>query len=237
MTWQAAAATSPQERIIIALDVPALEDALALVRELSPHAGLFKVGLQLYTAGGPEVVRAIRAAGGRIFLDLKLHDIPNTVNRTIEGAQSLGVEMMTIHLSGGREMIAAAVQARRPEMLLLGVTILTSTNDAMLREVGVDSPLEKQVLRLAKLGVDTGIGGLVASAREVQPLRQAHGNAIKIITPGIRPAGSLPNDQKRAMTPAAALRAGADYLVIGRPITMAKDPRATLAQIVAELAR
>src|SRR5712691_9270960 len=108
MTWQAAAATSPQERIIIALDVPALEDALALVRELSPHAGLFKVGLQLYTAGGPEVVRAIRAAGGRIFLDLKLHDIPNTVNRTVEGAQSLGVEMMTIHLSGGREMIAAA---------------------------------------------------------------------------------------------------------------------------------
>lgn len=233
MNWQAAVA-NPRERIIVALDVPTHEAALRLVRALSPHAGLFKIGLQLYTAAGPDVIRAVRDLGGRIFLDLKLHDIPNTVGRAVESANSLGVEMLTLHLSGGREMIAAAVQTRAPEMLLVGVTILTSANEATLREVGIESPLEKQVMRLAKLGVDAGIGGLVASAHEVQPLRQAHGNGIKIITPGIRPAGSLPNDQKRVMTPAEALQAGADYLVIGRPITAARDPRAALEQMVAD---
>ena len=228
---------SARDRLIVALDVQSSVDAQEIVYELGDSVALYKVGLQLFTAEGPRIVSELVNSGRKVFLDLKLHDIPNTVGRTVEGAQSLGVEMMTIHLSGGREMIAAAVQARAPEMLLLGVTILTSVNDATLREVGVESPLEKQVMRLAKLGVDAGIGGLVASAHEVQPLRQAHGNAIKIITPGIRSAGFFPNDQKRAMTPVAALQAGADYLVIGRPVTRAKDPRAALAQIVAELAR
>ena len=129
------------------------------MRKLSPHAGLFKIGLQLYTAAGPDIVRAVRDLGGRIFLDLKLHDIPNTVGRAVESAGSLGVEMLTIHLSGGRAMIEAAVRAAPPEMLLLGVTVLTSVDEATLRETGVDSPMEEQVLRLAQLGAESGIGG------------------------------------------------------------------------------
>ena len=235
MNWQAAV-TNPRERIIVALDVPTCEAALTLVRLLSPHPGLFKIGLQLYTAAGPDVIRAVRDLGGRIFLDLKLHDIPSTVGRAVEGANSLGVEMLTVHLCGGRAMIEAATQARRPEMLLLGVTVLTSASDATLREAGVNSSIETQVLRLAKLGVDAGIGGIVASAQEARPLRQAFGDSLGIVTPGIRPAGSNAADQKRITTPAEALEAGADYLVIGRPITAAPDPRAALERIAAELA-
>jgi orotidine-5'-phosphate decarboxylase len=233
MNWQAAEIT-PRERIIIALDLPASEAALALLRELSPHAGLFKIGLQLYTAGGPDIVRAVRDLGGRVFLDLKLHDIPNTVGRAIESADSLGVEMLTIHLSGGRTMIEAAVRAAPPETLLLGVTVLTSVDEATLRETGVDSPIEEQVLRLAQLGADSGIGGVVASPLELAPLRRAHGAKLKIVTPGIRPRGAAAHDQKRALTPAEALKAGADFLVIGRSITAAPDPRAALEQIVAD---
>jgi orotidine-5'-phosphate decarboxylase len=233
MNWQAAE-ISPRERIIVALDLPASETALALVRELSPHPGLFKIGLQLYTAAGPDIVRAVRDLGGRIFLDLKLHDIPNTVGRAVESAGSLGVEMLTIHLSGGRSMIEAAVRAAPPEMLLLGVTVLTSVDGPSLRETGVDSPMEEQVLRLAQLGVDSGIGGVVASPLELTPLRRAHGSKLKIVTPGIRLRGAAADDQKRALTPAEALKAGADFLVIGRPITAASDPRAALEQIVAD---
>ena len=216
MNWQAAA-INPRERIIVALDLPTGEAALALVRKLSPHAGLFKIGLQLYTAAGPDIVRALHDLGGRVFLDLKLHDIPNTVGRAVESADSLGVEMLTIHLSGGRAMVEAGVRAAAPEMLLLGVTVLTSADEATLRETGVDSPMEEQVLRLAKLGAESGIGGVVASALELGPLRRAHGSKIKIVTPGIRPAGASADDQRRALTPAEALRAGADFLVIGRP--------------------
>ena len=179
-------------------------------------------------------MRAVRDLGGRIFLDLKLHDIPNTVGRAVESADSLGVEMLTIHLSGGRAMIEAAVRAARPEMLLLGVTVLTSADDVTLRETGVNSPMEEQVLRLASLGVESGIIGLVASPHELAPLRSAHGAKIKIVTPGIRPRGAAADDQKRAMTPAEALKAGADFLVIGRSITAAPDPRAALEQIVAD---
>ena len=234
MTWQAAE-IKPRERIIIALDLPTSEAALAVVRELSPHAGLFKIGLQLYTAAGPDIVRAVRDLGGRIFLDLKLHDIPNTVGRAVESAASLGVEMQTIHLSGGRAMIEAAVLAAPPEMLLLGVTVLTSVDQATLRETGIDSPMKEQVLRLAQLGADSGIGGVVASPLEIAPLRSAHGSKLQIVTPGIRPRDVATDDQKRTMTPAEALLAGADFLVIGRPITAAPDPRAALAQIVADV--
>jgi orotidine-5'-phosphate decarboxylase len=233
MNWQAAEIKT-RERIIIALDVPTSEAALAVVRELSPHAGLFKIGLQLYTAAGPDMVRAVRDLGGRIFLDLKLHDIPNTVGRAVEGAGSLGVEMQTIHLSGGRAMIEAAVLAAPPEMLLLGVTVLTSVDQTSLHETGVDAPIEKQVLRLAQLGVESRIGGVVASPLEIGALRRAHGSKLRIVTPGIRPRKVATNDQKRTLTPAEALRAGADFLVIGRPITAAPDPRAALEQILAD---
>ncbi len=233
MNWQATE-MNPRARLIIALDFPTSEAALALVRRLSPHAGLFKIGLQLYTAAGPEIVRAVRDLGGRIFLDLKLHDIPHTVGRAVESADSLGVEMLTIHLSGGRAMIEAAAGATKPEMLLLGVTVLTSLDPATLRETGIDAPLEEHVLRLARLGVESGIGGVVASPHEVVPLRRAHGSKIKIVTPGIRPRGAAADDQRRAMTPADAFSAGADFLVIGRPITAAQNPRAALEQIVAD---
>jgi orotidine-5'-phosphate decarboxylase len=234
MNWQAAEIAA-RERIIVALDVPTSDDALALVRQLSPHAGLFKIGLQLFIAAGPGIVRAVRDEGGRVFLDLKLHDIPNTVAHAVERAVSLGVEMLTIHLSGGRAMIEAAMGAAVPEVLLLGITVLTSAEEATLREIGVDSSMEKQVLRLARLGVEVGIGGVVASPHELRALRAAHGSKIKIVTPGIRPTGSPMGDQKRAMTPAEALAAGADFLVIGRPITAAPDPRGALEQIVADV--
>ena len=233
MNWQAAEITL-RERIIVALDLPTSEAALALVRELSPHPGLFKIGLQLYTAAGPDIVRDVRALGGRVFLDLKLHDIPNTASRAIQSAGSLGVEMFTIHLSGGRAMIEAAARATLPGMLLLGVTVLTSVDEKTLRETGVDSPIEEQVLRLAQLGLESGIGGVVASPLELAPLRRVHGSKLKIVTPGIRARGDAADDQRRALTAAEAFRAGADFLVIGRPIIAAPDPRAALAQIVAD---
>ena len=233
MNWQATEIKA-EERFIVALDVPTSEAALAIVRALSPHAGLFKIGLQLYTAAGPDIVRAVRDLGGRIFLDLKLHDIPNTVGRALESSASLGVEMQTIHLSGGRAMIEAAVQAAPPEILLLGVTVLTSVDQTALHETGVDASMEKQVMRLAQLGAESGIGGVVASPLEIAPLRRAHGSKLRIVTPGIRPRNMATNDQKRTLTPAEALRAGADFLVIGRPITAAPDPRAALEKIVAD---
>src|SRR5690242_18566420 len=164
-----AAVIDLRARIIVALDLPTAEGALALVRQLSPHPGLFKIGLQLYIAAGPEIVRAVQKEGGRIFLDLKLHDIPNTVGRAIESASSLGVEMLTLHLSGGRRMIETAVRAASPDLLLLGVTVLTSSDQETLRETGVDAALEEQVVRLAQLGADCRVGGLVASARELAP--------------------------------------------------------------------
>lgn len=234
MNWQAAE-MKPSERIIVALDLPTAKAALALAKTLSPHAGLFKIGLQLFIAAGPDIVRAVRDLGGRVFLDLKLHDIPSTVGRAVESAGSLGVEMLTIHLSGGRAMCATASAAAPEAMLLLGVTVLTSTDEASLRETGVAASMEEQVLRLAQLGVDSNIGGLVASPLELAPLRRAYGSKVKIVTPGIRPAGTAKHDQKRAATPSEALSAGADFLVIGRAITSTADPRAALEQIVADV--
>lgn len=233
MNTQAALA-DPRARLIVALDLPTRDAALALVRQLSPHPGLFKIGLQLFIAAGPDIVREVCDLGSRVFLDLKLHDIPNTVGRAVESASSLGAEMLTIHLGGGRAMTESAVKAAPPEMLLLGVTVLTSSDSATLRETGVASSVEEQVTRLAQLGVDAGLRGLVASPHELRVLRAAHGEEVKIVTPGIRPAGADAHDQKRAMTPAEALAAGADYLVIGRPITGAPDPRAALEQIAAD---
>jgi orotidine-5'-phosphate decarboxylase len=222
------------EKIIVALDVPSTKEGLSLIASLSGAVGFFKIGLQSYTANGPGLVRPA-AFLGKVFLDLKLHDIPNTVAKAVEAADTLGVKMLTLHLSGGGEMIRAAVRARKSDMLLLGVTVLTSSTDETLREIGVTEKTSEQVLRLARLGVENGIDGLVASPHEAKCLREEFGNRIKIVTPGIRPAGADPGDQKRFATPRQAIDAGADYLVIGRPITAADDPRAAVDRIVAEL--
>ncbi len=220
------------ERIIVALDVPSAEEALALIKALSGAVGFFKIGLQSYTANGPALIRP----AGNVFLDLKLHDIPNTVAKAVEAAGALGVKMLTLHLSGGAEMIRAAVGARKDGLLLLGVTVLTSSTDDTLREIGVAEKTTDQVLRLARLGIANGIDGIVASPHEARALRDECGAKIKIVTPGIRPAGADPGDQKRFATPREAIDAGADYLVIGRPITAASDPRAAVNRILEELA-
>jgi len=226
--------SSAAEKIIVALDVPTEDKARELMAALAGEVGAFKIGLQRFTADGPTLVRAA-SPFAPVFLDLKLHDIPNTVARAVESACGLGVRMLTIHLSGGGEMIRAAVEARKTDLLLLGVTVLTSSNDSTLQETGVSAATAEQVLRLAKLGVENGIDGLVASPQEARLLRREFGEKIKIVTPGIRPAGSATGDQKRIASPREAVEAGADYLVIGRPITAASDPKAALRAIVAEL--
>jgi orotidine-5'-phosphate decarboxylase len=224
-----------RDKIIVALDVPRKEAALDLVRQLAGQISFFKIGLQLYTAEGPEIVRAVFGTGAKVFLDLKLHDIPNTVARAVESAAELGVQMLTVHLSGGGAVIRAAVSARSGDLLLLGVTLLTSANEQMLREIGIPDKIDDHVLRLAKLGVSAGIGGLVASPREATMLRAEFGNEIKIVTPGVRPTWAEAVDHKRVMTPRKALEAGADYLVIGRPITAHPNPGEAVAKILAEI--
>ncbi len=224
-----------QEKIIVALDVPTKEKALALVKQLRDQISFFKIGLQLYTAEGPEIVRAVLATGAKVWLDIKLHDIPNTVGRAVESASRLGVHMLTIHLSGGGEMIRAAIAARANDMLLLGVTVLTSATEQTLREVGIPGTVEDEVLRLAKLGVEAGIDGVVASPHEIRKLRAEFGNKIKIAVQGIRPTWAAPGDQKRFMTPRMALEAGADYIGIGRPITAHQQPSEAVAKILQEL--
>jgi orotidine-5'-phosphate decarboxylase len=224
-----------RDKIIVALDVATKKKALDLVEQLRGDISCFKVGLQLYTAEGPEIVREIRATGANVFLDLKSHDIPNTVARAVESAAELGVQMLTVHLSGGGVMIRAAVSACSGDLLLLGVTLLTSANEQTLREIGIPDKIDDHVLRLAKLGVSAGIGGLVASPREARMLRAEFGNEIKIVTPGVRPTWAEAVDQKRVMTPREALEAGADYLVIGRPITAHPNPGEAVARILAEI--
>ena len=224
-----------RDKIIVALDVPRKEAALDLVRQLAGQISFFKIGLQLYTAEGPEIVRAVLGIGAKVVLDLKLHDIPNTVARAVESAAELGVQMLTVHLSGGDAMIRAAVSACSGDLLLLGVTLLTSANEQTLREIGIPDKIDDHVLRLAKLGVSAGIGGLVASPREAKMLRAEFGNEIKIVTPGVRPTWAETVDQKRVTTPRQALEAGADYLVIGRPITAHPNPREAVAKILDEI--
>ena len=227
---------SPGEKIIVALDVPTAMSALRLVEQLGHDISFFKIGLQLYTAAGPEVVRHVLATGARVFLDLKLHDIPNTVAGAVESAHELGVQMLTIHLSGGQAMVRAAVSARKKDLSLLGVTVLTSIDEPALQEVGVSDNIEHHVARLATIGAAAGIDGLVASPKEVKFLRETFGPQIKLIVPGIRPAGAEAADQKRVMSPREALEAGANYLVIGRPIIAHSNPRAAVAQICDEIA-
>src|SRR6266853_4922746 len=213
------------DKIIVALDVPTKVAALDLVEQLRDEISFFKIGLQLYTAEGPEIVRAVLSTGVKVWLDLKLYDIPNTVARAVESASNLGVHMLTIHLSGGSEMIRAATAARTNNISILGVTVLTSATEQTLREIGIADRVDDQVLRLAKLGVEAGIDGVVASPHEIKVLRAEFGDKIKIVVQGIRPTWAEPGDQKRFMTPRQALEAGADYLGIGRPIIMHQSPR------------
>lgn len=229
--------------IIVALDVPDANRALELAARLAPVVGAVKIGKELFTAAGPELVRAMRATGVPVFLDLKFHDIPNTVARAVEAAVRLDVQMLTIHTSGGAAMMQAAVRAAdeaaakqgRPAPLVLGVTVLTSLDDAALAEIGVASPAAAQVERLARLAVRSGLRGLVCSPLELPVLRPVLPAEVRLVTPGIRPAGTEAGDQKRTLGPREAVAAGADWLVIGRPILVAPDPRAAAEAILASL--
>jgi orotidine-5'-phosphate decarboxylase len=225
-----------KDKIIVALDVASAEEARELVRQLGSQVGWFKVGLQLFTSG-PAIIEEIKAGGAKVFLDLKFHDIPNTVRQAVRSACALGADMLTIHLCGGLEMCRAAVEGRADwSTLLLGVTVLTSQNDQTLAEVGIKANVAEQVLLLATLAKAAGIGGLVASSHEVRALRDQFGSHFTIVTPGARPAGTDPGDQRRVMTPSEALKAGSDHLVIGRAITAAADPLEALSGILEEMA-
>jgi len=225
------------DKIIVALDVATKKEALALVEQLREQISFFKIGLQLYTAEGPGIVRDVLATGAKVFLDLKLHDIPNTVERAVGSAGQLGVHMLTIHLCGGEEMIRAAVAARKTNLSILGVTALTSADQQTLRQVGISDEIHDHVLRLAKLGVEARIDGLVASAHEVKMLRAEFGTKTKLVVPGIRPSWSEAGDQERVMTPREALGSGADFLVIGRPIIAHSSPREAIGKILDEIGR
>jgi orotidine-5'-phosphate decarboxylase len=224
-----------KDKIIVALDVASAEQARELVQQLGSQVGWFKVGLQLFTSG-PAIIEEIKAGGAKVFLDLKFHDIPNTVRQAVRSACALGADMLTIHLCGGLEMCRAAIEGRADwSTLLLGVTMLTSQNDQTLAEVGIKATVAEQVLLLATLAKAAGIGGLVASPHEVRALRDQFGSHFTIVTPGVRPAGTNPGDQRRVMTPSEALKAGSDHLVIGRAITAAADPVAALNGILEEM--
>lgn len=224
--------------IIVALDQPSADEALALVDRLGPEAGFYKVGLELFTRSGPGVVRELGTRGKRVFLDLKLHDIPNTVARAVEAAGTLGVELLTVHAAGGTSMLEAARAAAPEGLKVLGVTVLTSltvseVEGAWGREI---TSIRDEVGRLAGLAHQCGLHGVVASALEAGWVRRTLDPPFLVVTPGIRPAGSAVGDQKRVATPAEAVLAGADYLVVGRPVTQAADPAAALASLLGEVA-
>ena len=222
--------------LILALDLPTREAAAPMLRQLRGSVTWVKIGLQMFTAYGPDYVRAVADQGYRVFLDLKLHDIPHTVARAVDSLVPLPIGMLTLHTGGGSEMMAAAQRQTRPDLLLLGVTVLTSFDAAGLAQTGVSGSPEEQVGRLARLAIGAGLHGLVCSPLELAALRPALPANVQFVTPGIRPSGEAGgDDQKRVMTPAAAARAGANYLVIGRPILQAKDPVAAAAAITAEL--
>ncbi len=225
--------------LILALDVPTREAAAPILRQLRGQLRWVKIGLQMFTAYGPNYVREVAGMGFNIFLDLKLHDIPNTVGKAVESLGPLPIQMLTLHTSGGGEMMRAAKAAQEktnPQLLLLGVTVLTSTDDAGLREIGVAASSADQVARLGQLAADAGLRGLVCSPLEVEMLRRKLPAHMQLVTPGIRPASDAAGDQKRIMTPGDAARAGSTYIVVGRPILQAPDPAAATKAILAELA-
>ena len=234
--------SSPAGRLLVALDTADRAVAEQLMREVAPYVGGFKIGKMLFTAAGPPVVAAALATGARVFLDLKFHDIPHTVAGAVAAVMQLGVHLCTVHTLGGRAMLQAAVEplaalppgSRRPT--ILGVTLLTSADQATLDEIGLAGTPEEVVLRLARLAVDCGLGGVVCSPQEIAAVRRMVPEDFVIVTPGIRLPDAIPDDQRRVLTPRAALAAGATYLVVGRPITAATDPAAAAQRIVEDLA-
>ncbi|MFP4082374.1 MAG: orotidine-5'-phosphate decarboxylase [Candidatus Aminicenantes bacterium] len=228
-------------KIIVALDVEEKEEALSLVKEL-PKAEIFKVGLRLFTAQGPSLLQEIHNFKKKIFLDLKFHDIPNTVEGAVAAAVNHGVHMLTLHSSGGKEMMAKAVEAARKKgkkrearPLLLAVTILTSLKDDQLKDIGMTASPKGQVLRLAKLAREAGMDGVVCSPQEIEFIKEGLGRDLLVVTPGIRPSWAAAQDQKRIMSPSLALKKGADYLVIGRPIIKDSSPARAFLKICEEL--
>jgi len=226
-----------KEKLIIALDVSSREQALQLVRELHEVTGMFKVGGQLFTAGGPEIVREIIAAGGKVFLDLKFHDIPNTVVHAALEAAKLGVSMMTVHASGGRAMMQSVAKELHATFgsakpIVVAVTVLTSFDTRALFEIGLERPLEEQVQQLALLAQECGMDGVVCSPREILHLRKFIAASFKIVTPGIRMPDQSLNDQQRIATPHDAIAAGADFIVVGRAVTDDRDPRAAIQRLL-----
>jgi orotidine-5'-phosphate decarboxylase len=229
---------SAKDRLIVALDFPRAELALSLVDRLEGTCHWFKVGLELYLAEGNSLVAELRRRSLSVFLDLKLHDIPNTVASAVESARRLGAAMLTVHAAGGPAMLGAAAKAAGQDAdspLLLAVTVLTSMDATQLVSTGVGAPPAEQVEKLAKMAVACGIPGLVSSAEEVAKLRRELGSQVVLVTPGIRPLGAELGDQKRVATPAAAIASGASYLVVGRPITRAPDPAVAIRAILEEM--
>ena len=227
-----------KNRIIVALDTDSPEAALAAVSVLWGEVGLFKVGMELFPRGGPGLIDRIHAKGAEVFLDLKFHDIPNTVAGAVKSAVALGVKFATVHASGGRAMLAAAAEAAAGSgTTILAVTVLTSLDDADLASVGFALPAAEAVDRLAGLAVTAGIGGIVCSAREAAAVRNRVGKGVVLVTPGVRFPGDSEGDQKRVVTPFEAVRAGADYIVVGRPITKAADPVAAARKFAADAGR
>jgi orotidine-5'-phosphate decarboxylase len=228
----------PRQHLIVALDLPSAAAAQKIVAAVGDSAFCYKVGMQLYTAEGPRVVRDLIASGRQVFLDLKYHDIPNTVASAVREAARLGVSMLTVHASGGGSMLRAATEAAasvNPGLMVLGVTVLTSLTDNDLDKLGVHGRVQDQVLRLAALAIANGCHGVVASAREASKLRSELKDHFAIVTPGVRPAGAAHGDQARVVTPAEAIAAGATHIVVGRPITGAADPAAEVRAILAEI--
>lgn len=230
-----------KDKIIVALDVSTAEEALSFIEQLREEVGAFKIGLQLFTAGGARFVREIVESGIKIFLDLKFHDIPNTVAKASIEAARLGVWMFNVHASGGSEMMRRTIKEVREacakenlkQPKIIAVTVLTSSNEETLREVGVIEDVPSQVLKLAKLTAESGLDGVVASPREIQLIRsEINDRDFLIVTPGVRPQMRNSDDQKRVLTPAEAVNAGADYLVIGRPILQAENPVSTVGEIL-----
>lgn len=227
-----------RERLIVALDVSTAAAAQKMVAAVGDSALTYKVGMQLYTAEGPQIVRDLAASGRRVFLDLKYHDIPNTVAAAVKEAGKLGVSMLTVHTAGSAKMLRAAVEAARasnPAMMVLGVTVLTSMDEGDLEEIGVGGTVLEEVLRLSRLALGSGCQGVVASAREASALRSELGDNFAIVTPGVRMAGTSHGDQARVVTPAEAIAAGASHIVVGRPITGAADPGAEARAILGQI--
>jgi orotidine-5'-phosphate decarboxylase len=227
-----------REKLIVALDVSSAVKARSLVQELGDTVSFYKVGKELFTAEGPAIVRDLVTGGKKVFLDLKFHDIPNTVAAAVRSAASLGVSLLTVHASGGSKMLRAAAEAAaqsnsRP--VVLAVTVLTSMGADDLQEVGICGEVEAEVLRLAGLAINAGCGGIVASAQEAGRLREALGTGFTLVTPGIRPAGAAVGDQARVVTPEDAIRAGANYLVVGRPITASTDQKTAALEIARQI--